>query len=80
MNHFSRRRFLQTTVAGTAALAAFPWLKSFGNSPNDTIRMGFIGLGQQTNNLIGGFNKIPGCRSWPAPMCMISNGSASSKG
>jgi predicted dehydrogenase len=60
MNHFSRRRFIQTTAAGTAALATFPWLKSFGFSPNDTIRMGFIGLGQQTNNLIGGFNKIPG--------------------
>lgn len=60
MNDFSRRRFLQTTLAGTAALAAFPWLNSYGYSPNNTIRMGFIGLGQQTNNLIGGFNKIPG--------------------
>jgi len=60
MKNLSRRRFIQTTAAGTAALVAFPWLKSFGYSPNNTIRMGFIGLGQQTNNLIDGFNKIPG--------------------
>lgn len=45
---------------GTAGLAAFPLIRSFGFSPNNTVRMGFIGLGQQTNNLISGFNKVPG--------------------
>ncbi len=60
MNTFSRRRFIQHSAVGAAGLAALPLLQSFAYSPNNTIRMGFIGLGQQTNNLIDGFNKVPG--------------------
>ncbi|HPT32367.1 MAG TPA: Gfo/Idh/MocA family oxidoreductase, partial [Prolixibacteraceae bacterium] len=60
MKNFSRRRFIQHSAMGAAGLAALPLLQSFGYSPNNTIRMGFIGLGQQTNNLIDGFNQVPG--------------------
>jgi predicted dehydrogenase len=60
MNTFSRRRFLQYTLVGSAGIAALPLLQSFSAGPNDTIRLGFIGLGQQAMNLMQGFNKIPG--------------------
>ncbi len=59
MKNISRRKFLQTTLAGAAGLSMLPHLKSCG-SPNDTIRLGFIGLGQQTLGLMRGFNSIPG--------------------
>jgi predicted dehydrogenase len=61
MNHFSRRRFIQTSVAGAAGLASMPLLQGFRPSgANDTVRIGVIGLGQQANNLIGSFTRIPG--------------------
>ncbi len=60
MENLSRRNFIQRAAIGTAGLAAFPLIRSFGYSPNNTIRIGFIGLGQQANNLINGFNKVPG--------------------
>jgi predicted dehydrogenase len=60
MSNFSRRRFIQSTVAGAAGLAAMPLLQGFSAGANDTVRIGVIGLGQQANNLIGSFSRIPG--------------------
>jgi predicted dehydrogenase len=60
MSNFSRRRFIQSTVAGAAGLAAMPMLQGFSVGANDTVRIGVIGLGQQANNLIGSFSRIPG--------------------
>jgi predicted dehydrogenase len=60
MNNFSRRRFIQSTVAGAAGLAAMPLLQGFSAGANDTVRIGVIGLGQQANNLISSFIRIPG--------------------
>jgi predicted dehydrogenase len=60
MSNFSRRRFIQSTVAGAAGLAAMPLLQGFSVGANDTVRIGVIGLGQQANNLIGSFSRIPG--------------------
>ncbi|MFO7924090.1 MAG: Gfo/Idh/MocA family oxidoreductase [Bacteroidales bacterium] len=62
MKTLSRRRFLQTTVAGAAGLSLLPMMKSCKPSPNDIIRLGFIGLGQQATGLMRGFNSIPGVR------------------
>ncbi len=60
MKSYSRRRFIQTSVAGAAGISFLPLIKSCGVSPNDTIRLGFIGLGQQAIGLMRGFNSIPG--------------------
>jgi predicted dehydrogenase len=60
MSNFSRRKFIQSTVAGAAGLAAMPLLQGFSVGANDTVRIGVIGLGQQANNLIGSFSRIPG--------------------
>jgi predicted dehydrogenase len=60
MKDFSRRKFLQTTLVGTAGLTALPLLQSFRISTNDTVRIGIIGLGQQAMNLMNGFSNIRG--------------------
>ncbi|MFP4365646.1 MAG: Gfo/Idh/MocA family protein [bacterium] len=60
MKSISRRRFLQTSIAGAAGLSVLPLIKSCKSSPNDVIRLGVIGLGQQAVGLIRGFNSIPG--------------------
>ncbi len=60
MKKISRRRFITTSVAGAAGLSLFPLVKSCRVSPNDTVRLGFIGLGQQSLHLMRGFNSIPG--------------------
>lgn len=60
MKNFSRRRFLQTTLAGAAGLSVLPLIKSCRVSPNDIVRLGFIGLGQQAMGLMNGFLSIPG--------------------
>ncbi len=59
MQNISRRRFLHNTLIGSAGLAVLPMLQGFGRGPNDMIRIGIIGLGQQAMNLMNGFNKIP---------------------
>lgn len=56
----SRRIFIRNTVIGAAGLSVFPFSKSFAMGANDTIRIGFIGLGQQAMNLLNGFSKIKG--------------------
>lgn len=60
MKNFSRRRFIQSTVIGAAGVTAFPLFQSFTAGANNTIRIGFIGLGQQAINLLNGFSRIPG--------------------
>lgn len=59
MQNFSRRRFIQNTLMGAAGIASLPLLQSFSGA-NNTIRIGFIGLGQQAINLLNGFSRIPG--------------------
>lgn len=58
MKNFSRRRFIQSTAIGAAGIASLPLLQSFTGA-NDTVRIGFIGLGRQTMHLINGFSRIP---------------------
>lgn len=62
MNHYSRRRFIQTSVTGMLGLSVLPYLKGCKTAVSDTIRLGFIGLGQQTNFLVNGFQRIPGVK------------------
>lgn len=62
MNKFSRRSFLQNSVIGAAGLTLMPWSKALAMGANDTIRIGFIGLGQQAMNLLNGFSKIKGVK------------------
>jgi len=56
----SRRRFLQNTLIGSAGIVILPTLQSFAVGANDTIRVGFIGCGQQAMNLLNGFRYIKG--------------------
>ena len=58
MQDYSRRSFFKTTIMGTVGFSLLPFLQSFKGS-NDTLRIGFIGLGQQTINLMNGFSNIP---------------------
>jgi predicted dehydrogenase len=60
MNTFSRRKFLQYTLVGSAGIATLPLFQNFSVGPNDVIRLGIIGLGQQAMNLMQGFGNIPG--------------------
>ena len=64
-NLWSRRRFLGSTALGVAGLAVIPALatscKSKGSTDAD-IRLGFIGLGQQSMFLLSGFLQIPGVK------------------
>ncbi|HQK37827.1 MAG TPA: twin-arginine translocation signal domain-containing protein, partial [Bacteroidales bacterium] len=56
--NISRRRFLGTTLAGTAGLLILPGFKAI--KPSDTIRLGFIGLGRQAMFLLNSFLNIEG--------------------
>ena len=60
----SRRDFLQKSALGAAGLTLLPGIMLSGckKSPNDTINLGFIGLGQQARNLLDGFIKLPGVK------------------
>ncbi|WP_319501902.1 Gfo/Idh/MocA family oxidoreductase [uncultured Draconibacterium sp.] len=60
MTNFSRRRFIQTSSIGAAGITLMPWSKALAAGANDTIRIGFIGLGQQAMNLLNGFSQIKG--------------------
>jgi predicted dehydrogenase len=61
MKIISRRGFLQTSIIGAVGLSVLPLIKSCAAaSANDTIRLGFIGLGQQAMGLMNGFLSIPG--------------------
>jgi len=58
---WSRRRFLTTAAAGAAGVAVIPHLT--GCKSKDSIRLGFIGLGQQAMFLLNGFMQVPGVRA-----------------
>jgi len=60
MKDYSRRRFIKHAVAGTAGISLLPSLYGFRPGVNDTIRLGIIGLGQQSMYLMQGFARIPG--------------------
>ena len=60
MKDLSRRGFIKSSLVGAAGLTLLPLLQGFKLSPNNTIRIGFIGLGQQGMNLFNGFSSIPG--------------------
>jgi len=61
----SRRKFLGTTAAGMAGVLILPAL-GYGRSKPvvsgnvKPVRLGFIGMGQQSMSLMGGFMQIPG--------------------
>lgn len=59
-NNISRRRFLGTTLAGSAGLVFLPSLISCGEVSRDKpIKLGFIGMGRQSMFLLDGFIQIP---------------------
>ena len=60
MKHLSRRGFIKSSVTGAVGLTLLPMLQGFKFSPNNTVRIGFIGLGQQAVNLFNGFKNIAG--------------------
>ncbi len=61
MKRISRRGFIQTSIIGAMGLSMFPLIKSCKEvSANDTIRLGFIGLGRQAIFLMNGFLTMPG--------------------
>ena len=59
---WSRRRFINTAVAGVAGAAVVPYLAGCKGSAAGAgdIRLGFIGLGRQAMFLMNGFIQIPG--------------------
>jgi predicted dehydrogenase len=60
---FSRRQFLGTTLAGLAGIAVLPAFKTIqSNAPSDKIRLGFIGIGRQSMDLIKYFLQVPGIK------------------
>jgi predicted dehydrogenase len=59
---WSRRQFLSASAIGMAGLAVMQScrsIKSFGRTPGD-VKLGFIGMGQQSMSLLNGFIQIPG--------------------
>jgi|WetSurMetagenome_2_1015567.scaffolds.fasta_scaffold03875_4 predicted dehydrogenase len=65
----SRRRFLGSSLAGAAGLFVLPRMTSAAgtsssvSAPADTeIKLGFIGMGQQSMFLLSGFLQIPGVK------------------
>ena len=55
MKSLSRRGFIKSSVVGAAGLTLLPLLQGFQWSPNNTVRIGFIGLGHQAMNLFNRF-------------------------
>ena len=60
MKHLSRRGFIKSSVTGAVGLTLLPMLQGFKFSPNNTVRIGFIGLGQQAVNCLMVFKNIAG--------------------
>jgi len=61
---FSRREFIGTSLIGMAGLTILPGFKSINKvfGPNDTINLGFIGMGQQAMYLLSSFLSIEGVK------------------
>ncbi|MGQ8336812.1 Gfo/Idh/MocA family protein [Sunxiuqinia sp. A32] len=62
--NLTRRRFLGTAAVGLAGVSFLPSITSCATKEiaNDKIRLGFIGMGQQSMFLLNGFLQIPGVR------------------
>jgi len=56
----SRRAFIGTSIAGIAGLTLLPSFKAINLLETKTVRLGFIGLGQQAMYLMNGFIGIEG--------------------
>ncbi len=60
---WSRRQFINSSVAGMAGIMVIPGLKSIGYGKADNeIKLGFIGMGRQSMFLLNGFMQIPGVK------------------
>jgi predicted dehydrogenase len=60
---WSRRQFINSSLAGMAGIMVIPGLTSFGRSRADAeVTLGFIGMGQQSMFLLNGFLQIPGVK------------------
>ena len=60
---WTRRQFLTAAVAGAAGVAVIPHLSGCKTAPvDDSIRLGFIGLGRQAMFLMNGFLQIQGVK------------------
>jgi len=59
-NTLSRRSFIEKSAISAAGLTLIPSIKGF--SANDTINMGFIGMGRQSMFLLNGFMGIEGVK------------------
>ncbi len=58
---WSRRRFISSSIAGMAGIMVIPHIYSISKSPAlSEVRLGFIGMGQQSMFLLNGFLQIPG--------------------
>jgi predicted dehydrogenase len=58
---WSRRQFINSGIAGMAGMMILPKIISSSKAPAGAdIRLGFIGLGQQSMYLLNGFLQIPG--------------------
>jgi predicted dehydrogenase len=58
---WSRLEFINSGLAGVAGIMILPKISSFGtNSADADIKLGFIGLGQQSMFLLNGYLQIPG--------------------
>ena len=61
---WSRRRFINTALAGVAGAAVIPHLSGCKGAAaaSGDIRLGFIGLGRQAMFLMNGFIQVPGVK------------------
>jgi len=60
---WSRRQFINSGIAGVAGIMMMPKIVQAGKSSEAAdIRLGFIGMGQQSMFLLNGFLQIPGVR------------------
>jgi predicted dehydrogenase len=58
---WSRRQFINSSVSGMAGIMVLPRITPTGLVPADAdVRLGFIGMGQQSMFLLNGFLQIPG--------------------
>lgn len=63
MNSWSRRQFINTGLSGVAGVIILPKISGSEVTPADKeVRLGFIGMGQQSMFLLSGFIQIPGVK------------------
>ncbi len=59
-NTLSRRSFVEKSLLSAAGVMILPGFRSF--KPNDTVNLGFIGLGRQAMFLLNGFMSLDGVK------------------